>query len=151
MLLLANKTKSLLLLIFIPLLTAGVANVAFPMTTAYAERCENGMVVDSCSSVGSQPISEENDFQGDCTNPNISENNCGIVRYLVVIINALSALVGVAVVASIIVGGIQYSAAGSDPQKVQAAKNRIRNAIIALLFFLFGYGFLNFLIPGGLL
>jgi archaellum component FlaF (FlaF/FlaG flagellin family) len=58
---------------------------------------------------------------------------------------------GIVIVGSIIVGGIQYSSAGSDPQKVQAAKNRIKGAVIALLLFLFGYSLLNFLVPGGVL
>lgn len=85
--------------------------------------------------------------EGDCN----TFEDCGIVRYLVIIINALSALAGVAIIGSIVYGGIQYSMAGSDPQKVGAAKDRIRNAIIALVFFIFGYGILNYLVPGGVL
>lgn len=81
----------------------------------------------------------------------VTADGCGIIKYLVIFINILSALAGVAIAGSIAYGGIQYSMAGNDPQKVSAAKARIRNAIIALLFFIFGYGFLNFLVPGGLL
>lgn len=89
----------------------------------------------------------------DCNAPggNINQGNCGIIRYLVMFINILSALVGIVVVGSIIYGGIQYSMAGSDPGKIGEAKNRIRNALIALLFFIFGYSFLNYLVPGGVL
>ncbi len=80
-----------------------------------------------------------------------SDQHCGILNYLVIFINILSGLVGIVVVGSVIYGGIQYSMSAGDPQKVSAAKSRIRNAIIALLFFVFMYGFLNFLVPGGLI
>jgi len=77
--------------------------------------------------------------------------HCDLIsKYINPFINFLSALVGVAVVISIVIGGIQYGSSAGDPQKVTAAKNRIRNAIIALLTFLFLYALLNFLIPGGL-
>ncbi len=100
-----------------------------------------------------QPNYKMGDCQGTSYNNNDSrdDNDCGIVKYIVLFINLLSALVGVVVVGSIIYGGIQYSTAGSDPQKVSAAKSRIRNAIIALTFFLFSYSILNYLVPGGVL
>jgi hypothetical protein len=80
----------------------------------------------------------------------LNSSNCGIIHYIVVFTNALSALVGIVVVGSIIMAGIQYSAAGSDASKVSAAKNRIRNAIMALLLFIFMYAILQWIIPGGL-
>lgn len=89
--------------------------------------------------------------RNDCTERPMSKDNCGIIGYIVMFINILSGLAGVVIVASMIVGGIQYSSAGSDPQKVSSAKSRIRNAIIALLLFLFGYGLLNYLVPGGVI
>lgn len=87
----------------------------------------------------------------DCQEVTVESGNCGIIRYLVIFINVLSAVAGIVIVGAIIIGGMQYSAARSDPSMVSAAKARIRNAIIALLFFLFGYGLLGYLIPGGLL
>ncbi len=94
---------------------------------------------------------EQKLVKSDCKDAEVNQENCGIIRYLVLFINILSALVGVVVVGSIIYGGIQYSTAGSDPQKVSAAKSRIRNAIIALVFFIFTYSLLNYLVPGGVL
>ena len=88
---------------------------------------------------------------GDCEDANVTANNCGIVKYIVIFINTLTALAGVAIVGSIVYGGIQYSMAGSDPQKVAASKDRIRNAIIALILLLFGFAILNYLVPGGVL
>lgn len=84
---------------------------------------------------------------GNCS----SVQHCDLIsKYINPFINFLAALVGVAVVISIVIGGIQYGSSAGDPAKVTAAKNRIRNAIIALVTFLLLYALLNFLIPGGL-
>lgn len=72
-----------------------------------------------------------------------------IVKDLNTIVNFLSAGVGIIVVIVIIVGGIQYSMAGDNPQAVAAARQRILNGLIALMAFLFMFAFLQWLIPGG--
>jgi hypothetical protein len=77
--------------------------------------------------------------------------NCGITRYLKLFVNVLTGLVGVAVVGSVIFGGIQYSMSAGDAQKVAAARRRISNALLALLVFALTYGFLQWIIPGGVL
>lgn len=80
----------------------------------------------------------------------VDDNGQAIYNWLERGINFLSALVGIAVVGSIVLGGIQYTTAGADPQKVSGAKNRIFNALIALFAYLFIYAFLQWLVPGGL-
>ncbi len=65
------------------------------------------------------------------------------------IVNALAAGVGIMVVASIIIGGIQYSVAGDQPGKLEEAKKRITNALLALVAFFLTWAFLEWLIPGG--
>lgn len=72
-------------------------------------------------------------------------------KYINPLINVLSALVGLVIVASIIYGGIQYASSEGDPGKVTAAKQRITNSLIALVAYILLFGFLNFLIPGGIL
>lgn len=74
-----------------------------------------------------------------------------IVSRLNEVINILAGLVGVVVVGVIIVGGIQYSIAGGKPEAVSAARKRIGKALIAFFMFLFIWGFLQWLIPGGVL
>lgn len=82
---------------------------------------------------------------------NCDEKHCDLIAlYVNPLINILSILVGLVVAASLVLGGIQYSAAGSDPQKVSAAKSRISNTLMAFLAYAFLYAFLNFLIPGGI-
>lgn len=86
----------------------------------------------------------------DCEGEDLNAGNCRIVHWVVVFINVLSAMVGITVVIMVIVGGIQYSAAGDDPQKVQEAKKKISNALLALVAFIFMYAFLQWVVPGGL-
>ena len=76
---------------------------------------------------------------------------CGITRNIVLLINVLSATLGVVVTAVIITAGIQYSASAGNPQAAAAARQRIVNAALALLFFAGMYGFLQWIVPGGLL
>ncbi len=94
----------------------------------------------------------KSDCQGDTLQagaPEDSPNHCAILDYLQIFIRTLSALVGIVVVLSIIVAGIQYSSSADDPQKVGAAKDRVRNALIALGTYIFMIAFLNWVVPGG--
>lgn len=78
-------------------------------------------------------------------------DRCDFVgKYINPFIRLLTAAFGIIAVGSLIVGGIQYSASAGDPQKVTKAKTRIVNTIIAIVAYFFLYGFLQFLIPGGL-
>lgn len=65
-------------------------------------------------------------------------------------VNFLSAAVGIAVVGALIMGGIQYSMAGGSPDAVSKAKQRITNALLAFAAYLLIFGFLQWIIPGGL-
>ncbi len=78
-----------------------------------------------------------------------SSDNC-IITNVNVVINILSGSIGLLVIIVIIIAGIQYTTAGGDPQRIGKAKNRIRNAIVALVAYMFLYGFLQWIVPGGL-
>lgn len=71
--------------------------------------------------------------------------------YINPLVAFLTAVAGIVIVISIIVGGVQYSSAGADPSKVSAAKQRIMSAVIALLCLIFLFAFIQWLVPGGLL
>jgi hypothetical protein len=81
----------------------------------------------------------------------LSTENCIIVEYLVTGINILSALAGMAIIASIMMAGYQYMTAKDNSGQVEAARKRILWAMIALGIFLFMYSVLNWLVPGGVL
>ncbi len=92
----------------------------------------------------------------DTTNcPTAGHNNgngtkCLVDTYINPLIQAISALVGIVTVISIVIAGIQYSTSGDDPSKVQAAKTRIGRSLFALLTFIFLFALLQWLVPGGL-
>jgi hypothetical protein len=67
------------------------------------------------------------------------------------IIRLLSDGVGLVIIASIIVAGIQYSASRGDPQSTAKAIKRIQSTLMALLIFIFGYAILNYIIPNSFL
>jgi len=56
-----------------------------------------------------------------------------------------------AIIGSIMIAGYQYMTARDNSGQTAAAKKRIAWALVALVVFVFGYAFLNFLVPGGLL
>jgi hypothetical protein len=59
-------------------------------------------------------------------------------------------MVGIVVVISLILGGVEYSSSEGDPQKSAKAKRRIANTLFALIAYFFLFAFLQFLIPNGL-
>ncbi len=73
-----------------------------------------------------------------------------IVDVAFAIFRFLSAGVGLIVIGSIIVAGLQYSASRGNPQATQAAIKRITSSIVALLIYIFIFAFANYLVPGGM-
>ena len=89
----------------------------------------------------------------DCRVPytQLNKDNCKIIAYIIIVTNTLSAVAGVVIAASIVAAGIQYSSAGANPQQVAAARQRMVNAVLALLVFAFGYAVVQWLVPGGVI
>ncbi len=73
-----------------------------------------------------------------------------VVQLLYAVIRFLSVGVGIIVVGSIVVAGIQYSTSQGNPQATAAALKRVGATVTALFIYLFMYAILNWLIPGGL-
>lgn len=67
------------------------------------------------------------------------------------IITFLSIGVGIAVVAGIAIGGIQYSTSQGNPAGAQKGITTITNSIIGLVLYLLMFALLQFLVPGGVL
>jgi len=82
---------------------------------------------------------------------NCPKGQCIIDKYLQPAINLVSALVGIAVAASIIRNGIRYSTSGDNSQKVSEAKQGLVTAAFVLVGYFTFFAFMNYLIPGGLL
>lgn len=74
-----------------------------------------------------------------------------IIIYLRDVLKLVSSAVGITIIIMIIVAGIQYISSVGDPGAIKNAKNRLVNAMIALLLFLMMFAILQFLVPGGIL
>lgn len=84
-------------------------------------------------------------------NQSCTKNSCDLVKkYVNPALEVVTAIFGLVAIASLIIGGIQYSASAGDPQKVTEAKKRISNTLLAIVAYLLLFAFLQFLIPGGL-
>lgn len=92
---------------------------------------------------------KKNDCKADAEN--LNSQNCEIIEVIVLVTNVMSGLAATVIVAMIITGGIQYSMAGAEAAKVQAAKQKITNALLALMLLIFGFSIIQWLIPGGLI
>jgi type IV secretion system pilin len=77
------------------------------------------------------------------------KDRTAVADILFAILRFLTAGVGIVVVGSVIVGGIQYAASRGEPQKAAEAMKRITNSLIALGIYIFAFAFVNFLIPTG--
>ena len=72
-----------------------------------------------------------------------------IVAYLKIFLQFLSSGVGIVIVLMLVIAGIQYITSTGDPALVKAAKQRIINAITALVLFVLSFAILSFIVPGG--
>ena len=84
-----------------------------------------------------------------CANA-FSPDNCEARQTLESVLNLMAILVMPLVSIMIIIGGIQYAAAGDNSDAINAARARIYKAILALVFFIILWSFLKWLIPGRL-
>lgn len=78
-------------------------------------------------------------------------SNIIVTNYIKPAINFLSAGVGLIIISMVVIGAIQYITSGGSPQAVADARKKIFNALLAFITFIFIYGFLNFIIPGGVI
>lgn len=80
-----------------------------------------------------------------------SSTNDIFTRILIPLINFMSAAVGVILVVSLIIAGIQYMTSSGDPSGIKAARDRIVAVVWSFLIYIFAFAILQYLIPGGLL
>lgn len=159
--------KRVLLAIWI---TAVVAIAAVPATIAigpgglsFSQKTASASLIAAVGGGGTAPAGPGGTSSPDCVKLSIKINNndtgevCPdasgggvIVAYLKLILKFLSGGVGIVVLLMMTIAGVQYITAAGQPEQVKAAKNRIQNAITALVLFLIAFAFLNFIIPGGI-
>ncbi len=69
------------------------------------------------------------------TNPTskLGEGQAGLNRLVEIAINTFFAFAGLLFLAMLFIAGINYINAGGDPKSAQAARDRIKNALIGLI------------------
>ena len=142
-----NKIKTITLSALL-LASTGLLSTVFLNTVSASANSYDAMVIPV------QSIAVGTDYTADCNvNPgeDLDTENCGIIAYTVLGINILSAVAGMAIVASIIIAGFQYMTAQDNSGQIEVSRKRIIWAMTALLVFVFMYAFLNFIVPGGVL
>jgi len=76
--------------------------------------------------------------------------NSGLWGILLIVINILTAGVGVVAVGGIVYASILYTSAGGNQEQLKKAYKIITDIVIGVIAFGLMYAGLNFLIPGGL-
>lgn len=79
-----------------------------------------------------------------------SQSQNGIWGILLLVINIMTAGVGILAVAGIVYGSVMYASAGGSAEQVKKAREIITNVVIGIIAYILMYALLNFLIPGGL-
>lgn len=117
----------------------------FISPTVFAENCgDYSTSILPCNKVCLDGVAPVNGKCSDGSAPN------GIWGILLLVINILTAGIGVAAVGGIVYGSILYTSAGGDAANVKKAKDIIVNVVIGLVAYAVMYSFLNYIIPGGL-
>lgn len=80
----------------------------------------------------------------------VNEKDNGIWSLLLIVINILTAGVGVVALGGIVYGAILYTSAGGSQEQVKKATTIFTNVVIGVIAFAGMWALLNFLVPGGI-
>lgn len=75
--------------------------------------------------------------------------NTGLWGVLLIIVNIMTAGVGVLALAGIVYGAVLYTSAGGSPEQIKKARTIFTNVVIGVLAFAGMFTLLNFIVPGG--
>ena len=73
----------------------------------------------------------------------------GLWGVLILVINIMTAGVGVLALAGLIYGAVLYTSAGGSPEQIKKARTIFTNVVIGVIAFGGMYVLLNFIVPGG--
>jgi hypothetical protein len=104
----------------------------------------SGTTGNTCGGVETSIISCDEDNKGN----NVEDN--AIWGLLLLVLNILTAGIGLVAVGGIVYGAILYTTAQDNSAQVTKAKETIFNVVLGLVMFALMYAFLQFLIPGGI-
>ena len=75
--------------------------------------------------------------------------NTGVWGILLLVINILTAGVGVAALGGLIYGAVLYTASGGSPDQIKKARTIFTNVVVGIIAYAAMFALLNFIIPGG--
>lgn len=132
-----NIKQKLLLLFTGATLTFSAVVLSAPFASAQGEDkgCEVKTAIIACDNVSDDANSVE---------------ETGLWSILVLAVNVLTGLVGVAALGGIVYGSILYTSAGGNPEQTKKAMGIITNVVIGIIAYALMYVGLNFLVPGGI-
>jgi len=131
-----------ILALLVPVIAlAGILTVLAPMRS-YADDADA-----ACNGVSTSILGNKNN--NGCYEE--TESGDGVYKILNIILNVLTAGVGVFGVLGLVWTGIQYMSARDNDQQLAAAKKRLLDIVIGLLIYAVMYTVLEWLIPGGII
>lgn len=81
---------------------------------------------------------------------NVPVDKSGVWGILELVINIMTAGIGVLAVGGVVYGSILYTSAGGSVEQTKQARTIIFNVIVGVAMYALMYAFLNYVIPGGL-
>jgi hypothetical protein len=104
----------------------------------------------TCGGVETAIISCEQDGNADpATAGEDAYENTGLWGILILVINIMTAGVGVLAVAGFVYGGYLFMTSGGSPEQVKKARTVFTNVVIGVIAFGGMFVLLNFIVPGG--
>lgn len=86
----------------------------------------------------------------DGTNPDEEVDGQAVIFGIIkIVIQIMTAVIGIVAVGAVIFGAILYGTSGDNPENLKKAKGIWMNVVIGLMLFAFMVAITNFLIPGG--
>ena len=82
--------------------------------------------------------------------PCSTDGQSGIWGLLKIVVNILTAGIGIVAVGGVVYGSVLYTTAGGSAEQMKEAKHIIFNVVLGLVAYALMYAFLNYIIPGGL-
>ncbi len=111
--------------------------------TPQAQALDCGILPQSiCSGAESDPTDKNGDGK-------VDEKDTGLWALLLLVINIMTAGVGLLAVGGIIYGAVMYTSAGGNQDQVKKARGILTNVVVGVIAFAAMYALLQWLIPGG--
>ncbi len=153
-----RKIKNMTRFIALVVAITGTLMLAVPYASANAVALPVSTFADSQCGSGKDAITTSINFGCNgavCPTspsaPYCTSSHNAMIDLTFAIIRFLSDGVGLIIIASVIIAGIQYTFSRGEPQSIANASKRIQSSVTALLIFIFAYALLNYIIPNGFL